>query len=128
MYNWYTVSTGNLCPNGWHVPTNAEWTTLSDYLGGTLIAGGKLKETRYNYNWINPNTGATNETGFTARPGGYRFISGEFLDKGYTSYWWSSQENSSIMAWYWRLSYSNSTLYLGYTSKGYGHSVRCLKD
>jgi uncharacterized protein (TIGR02145 family) len=69
LYNWFTVNTGKLCPTGWHVPTDFEWVTLAVYLGGENITGGKLKET-YTSHWIAPNYGATNETGFTAVPGG----------------------------------------------------------
>jgi len=79
LYNWYTVNTGLLAPEGWHVPTDAEWTTLTDYLGGEDIAGAKLKETGITH-WNRPNElETTNETGFTALPGGYRnFIGGAF--------------------------------------------------
>jgi len=79
LYTWYTViDSRNVCPDGWHVPTDTEWTTLTDYLGGTSVAGGKLKETGTTH-WTTPNTGATNETGFTALPGGYRSNNGAFL-------------------------------------------------
>jgi uncharacterized protein (TIGR02145 family) len=71
LYNWYTVNTGKLCPTGWHVPSTTEWTTLETFLGGASVAGGKLKETGTS-KWFSPNTGATNETGFTALPGGAR--------------------------------------------------------
>jgi uncharacterized protein (TIGR02145 family) len=81
LYNWYTVETGNLCPTGWHVPSDAEWTTLTDYLGGEAIAGGKLKETGTAH-WDSPNTGATDETGFTAFPGGNRTKNGPFSNLG----------------------------------------------
>lgn len=72
LYNWYAVDDRrNLAPAGWHVPTDAEWQILMDYLGGEILAGGKLKETGTSH-WASPNTGATNESGFTARPGGIR--------------------------------------------------------
>jgi len=71
MYNWYTVNTGKICPPNWHVPTDTQWETLITYLGGKIIAGGKMKETGTAH-WTSPNIGATNETGFTALPGGYR--------------------------------------------------------
>jgi uncharacterized protein (TIGR02145 family) len=70
LYNWYAVYTDKLCPTGWHVPSNSEWTTLTDHLGGAEVAGGKLKESGSSH-WASPNTGATNVTGFTALPGGY---------------------------------------------------------
>ena len=87
LYNWYTVETGNLCPTGWHVPTDAEWTELIDYLGGESVAGGKLKETGTTH-WNSPNPGATNETGFTTLPGGYRAdFNGSSGDIGNGGYW-----------------------------------------
>jgi uncharacterized protein (TIGR02145 family) len=92
LYNWYAVNMGNLCPVGWHIPTDDEWRVLSDYLGGEAIAGGKLKETGTAH-W-NPNAGATNASGFTAIPGGMRGNGGYFFDLGYNGgYWWSATEN-----------------------------------
>src|SRR5574344_648159 len=92
LYNWPAVNTGKLCPTGWHLPSDAEWTELTDYLGGTIDAGGKLKETGTieagTGLWYDPNTGATNETGFTALPGGDRRGSGTFLYIGDNGYWW----------------------------------------
>ena len=73
LYNWMAVNTGKLAPKGWHVPTNEEWTILSNYLGGDDVAGGKLKETDTTH-WNKPNVGATNETGFTALPNGVRYL------------------------------------------------------
>ncbi|MBA7544886.1 hypothetical protein ES705_37247 [subsurface metagenome] len=93
LYNWYTVEKGNLCPTGWHVPTDAEWTTLTDYLGGASVAGGKLKETGTAH-WSYPNTGATNESGFTALPGGGRSLNGTFGYVGSSGGWWSSTGSS----------------------------------
>ena len=82
LYNWYTVNTKKLCPAGWHVPNDKEWTTLRTYLGGEEIAGGKLKETGTTH-WTSPNTDATNQTGFTALPGGGRRSNGEFFGLGF---------------------------------------------
>jgi len=81
LYNWYTVNTKKLCPAGWHVPNDKEWTTLRTYLGGEEIAGGKLKETGTTH-WTSPNTDATNQTEFTALPGGGRRSNGEFFGLG----------------------------------------------
>ena len=127
MYNWYAVSTIKLCPVGWHVPTDSEWTTLTTYLGGDSIASDQLKETGLTH-WLSPNTGATNESGFTALPGGYRNYSGIFSNIRSYAYWWSSSEYSSIDTYY-------RDLYSGYrdvdrsnASKSSGFSVRCLKD
>jgi uncharacterized protein (TIGR02145 family) len=128
LYNWYTVITGNLCPTGWHVPTDAEWTTLTTYLGGESVAGGKLREVGTAH-WASPNTGATNETGFTALPGGYRYYTGTYLTIGYAGYWWSSTGSSATNAWYRYMYYYNPLVSRdGYGSKESGFSVRCLRD
>ena len=127
LYNWFTVNTGKLCPIGWHVPTDAEWTTLTDYLGGESVAGGKLKETGTTH-WLSPNTGATNETGFTALPGGYRAGSGYFNHVGSYGHWWSATEGSAGNAWGRYVGYDNSNVYGLSDSKQAGFSVRCVKD
>ena len=125
LYNWYAVNTGNLCPTGWHVPTDAEWTTLTNYLGGESIAGGKLKATTL---WNSPNTGATNSSGFTALPGGGRRYDGAYDDIGYSGLWWSSTESSTAYAWYRYMSYFFSNAYRYDSYKTSGFSVRCLSD
>ena len=128
IYNWYTVNTGKLCPSGWHVPTDAEWTTLTTWLGGESVAGGKLKETGTNH-WVSPNTGATNTSGFTALPGGGRSNSGSFDFIGIYGYWWSSTENDISSAWCRNLYYSfNSVFRYSFFYKPFGFHVRCLKD
>ncbi len=127
LYNWYTVvDSRNLCPTGWHVPSNTEWNVLvEDYLGGNGIAGGKLKEAGV-LHWQSPNTSATNETGFTALPGGYRYSIGGSL--GNHGYWWSSTESSLTFAINRIMSYSSSNATNNYYNKFIGCSVRCLKD
>lgn len=129
LYNWYTVNTGNLCPTGWHVPTDAEWTTLTTYLGGESVAGGKLKETGTAH-WHSPNTGATNESGFTALPGGIRYNTGTFNLIGDWGGWWSSTEYDAYNAWdrSLYLSYGNVLRYSSGHNKNIGVSVRCLRD
>jgi uncharacterized protein (TIGR02145 family) len=139
LYNWYAVDNNaatkvvsnggkNVCPTGWHVPSNAEWTTLTAYLGGETVAGGKLKETGTSH-WITPNTGATNETGFTALPGSYRYGSGAYDNIGIFGVWWSSTEYSTSVAWYWGMSYNNTNLSSSYNgSERSGFSVRCIRD
>jgi len=127
LYNWYAVNTGNLCPAGWHVPTDAEWTTLTTYLGGESVAGGKLKEAGYTH-WQSPNTGATNETGFTALPGGNRDLNGTFYFIGGYGYWWSSTENGTYNAWYRNMDYISSNVNRAVDYKPNGFSVRCLRD
>ena len=127
MYNWYSVNTGSLCPNGWHVPSDAEWTILTNYLEGEAIAGGKLKETGLAH-WNSPNTEASNSSGFTALPGGFRNFDGEFYNIGISGHWWSSTKinaNSSMLR---RLYYSDVKVFKGSYNKLSGLSVRCLKD
>ena len=128
LYNWYTVNTGKLCPTGWHVPSDAEWTTLVDYLGGESIAGGKLKETD-TIHWSSPNTGATNETGFTALPGSYRWPNGPFDDGiGKNGRWWSATESDVFEAWYRNMHHDNSNVDRHSHGMTLGVSVRCVRD
>jgi uncharacterized protein (TIGR02145 family) len=132
LYNWYTVdktSNGgkNVCPAGWHVPTDSEWTILSTFLGGESDAGGKLKETGTTH-WLSPNTGATNETNFTALPGGVRYNNGDFNDITIRGHWWSSTD-SPTNPWIRFTRYDQSNLARNAVSlKSYGFSVRCLRD
>jgi uncharacterized protein (TIGR02145 family) len=134
LYNWYTVNTNKLCPQGWHIPADSEWTKLTTYLGGERVAGGKLKEKGVTH-WESPNTGATNESGFTALPGGYRNYSGAFDISGSNAIyfrsngcWWSSSGQSDFSAYYRRLYNSFSDIYSSPSVKQYGYSVRCLRD
>ena len=127
MYNWYTVSTGKLCPEGWHVPTDEEWTTLTDYLGGEGVAGGKLKEAGTSH-WESPNTDATNETGFTALPGGYRSNGGQFYALESQGNWWTSSEDDNVYVWGRRMDHSDAIVDRGHSNKNFGKSVRCIKD
>jgi uncharacterized protein (TIGR02145 family) len=131
LYNWFAVNDERgLCPSGWHVPSQTEWTTLTDFLGGPLVAGGKMKESGL-IHWHSPNTGATNESGFTAVPGGLResdFGEGDFNAIGRESRWWSS---TYIHDTYTR-SFGLSTFHAEFPSTTEylraGHSVRCVKD
>jgi uncharacterized protein (TIGR02145 family) len=129
MYNWYAVNKGKLCPTGWHVPADAEWSTLTNYLGGENVAGGKLKETGTTH-WLSPNTGATNETGFTALPGGYRYIEGTFYSVGNYGLWWSGSATEFDVTYAWErfIDYSNSNVYRFDDNKELGYSVRCVRD
>ena len=142
LYNWHAVNTGKLCPTGWHVPTDAEWHQLVLFLdpdaavihdpkvtlSESLIAGGKLKETG-NLHWHSPNTGATNESGFTALPGGFRLaIKGGFWHIGDQGEWWSSTESSSGTAWGRFMYFDDAKIERGYGIKRSGYSVRCIKD
>ena len=130
LYTWYAVvDTRNVCPEGWHIPTDTEWSTLVTYLGGDAIAGGKLKESGL-VHWNSPNKGATNESGFNALPAGWRdvFTGDSFKEFGFSEYWWSSTEvypaNGSYMAIY----YHSGAIYRNNYDKKTGFSVRCLKD
>jgi uncharacterized protein (TIGR02145 family) len=134
LYNWYAVSpttngNKNVCPTGWHVPTDAEWTVLIDYLGGETFAEGKMKEVGTT-NWNTPNIGATNTSLFTALPGGYRYWGGDYGDIGNVGHWWSS---SALI----NTDNASSIDLLGYNGvadrkysyrKECGLSVRCIKD
>jgi len=133
LYNWFTTLGDTLCPTGWHVPSDAEWTTLTTYLGGVSVAGGRMKSIGTTY-WNSPNTGATNESGFSVLPGGGRYNNGSFFSIGVNAYLWSSSENSYFNDGYGRgLSYNNGNVesfgpYDGYDNKSVGYSIRCLKD
>jgi uncharacterized protein (TIGR02145 family) len=128
LYNWFAVNDSRgLAPAGWHVPSDAEWTTLTTYLGGEGVAGRKLKETGTSH-WSSSYTGGINETGFTAVPGGYCY-KGTFNGVGESGYWWSSTEYSSIYAWCRKLSYNYSKVSkFSDNFKHEGYSVRCVKD
>jgi uncharacterized protein (TIGR02145 family) len=134
LYNWYAVNdTRGLCPSGWHVPSDGEWSTLINYLdpsanGGDTwpnVAGGKLKSTT---GWNSPNEGATNESGFTGLPGGYRLANGTYNSIGNYGGWWSSTEYDSYIAWNRELYYNFSYVGRYDYSKRYGFSVRCVRD
>ena len=127
MYNWYAVNTDILCPTGWHVPTSAEWIILADYLGGVDVAGGKLKETGITH-WKTPNTGATNSSGFTALPGGYRGSSDGFKLIGEGGYWWTATEDITYGAWYIYMGFEFGSIGKFSWKKPEGYSVRCLKN
>ena len=129
IYNWFAVNEGNLCPTGWRVPTDEDWTALTTFLLGETVAGGKLKEAGTTH-WLTPNTGATNETGFTALPGGYRFrVTGTFADAGKLSYWWSSTEYQfdAAKAYYREMFNDQASIYREGAFKTAGKYVRCVK-
>jgi uncharacterized protein (TIGR02145 family) len=127
LYNWYAVNDPRgLAPKGWHVSSDAEWQILIDYLGGESIAGGKLKETG-TIRWKDPNSGATNESGFSALPGGYRYHDG-FYYMGYQAYFLTSTEYATSSAWARAINYDNSEVYRYHVNKWDGYSVRCIRD
>ena len=139
LYNWYAVETGKLCPTGWHVASDEDWTTLIYYLGGYNITGGKLKDADTTY-WRSPNKEATNESGFTAVAGGWRETNGRFGGLNFYAFWWTSTYepgpsliplNKDNQAGPWmRVIFSdqNSIKKNNCFSKRMGFSVRCIKD
>jgi len=125
LYNWYAVNDSRgLCPTGWHVPSDAEWTTLENHLGGTSVAGGAMKSTT---GWNAPNTGATNSSGFTGLPGGNRGDDGGFYAVG-DGVWWSSSAAGSGNAWFRYLNCNFAGVISYYFDQTTGLSVRCVRD
>jgi uncharacterized protein (TIGR02145 family) len=140
LYNWMAAMDGasssslnpsnvkGACPEGWHLPSKPEWDQLINYLGADTLAGGKLKETG-TLHWNSPNTGATNETGFNALPGGGVTNLGYFDYIGNYGIWWSATENDTINAWDKSLSYDYAGVYeTSEAGKMMGYSVRCVQD
>lgn len=129
LYNWYAVETGKLCPDGWRVPTDEDWTSLIDYVGEH--AGAKLKSTRTEPDahprWKSPNDVANDEYGFSAFPGGHRF-NGTFKSVGVDGWWWSASEYDALWAWPRHIYNSSSSIYRDLTLKQRGLSVRCMRD
>lgn len=125
LYNWYTVNTGNLCPNGWHVPSNGELSVLESFL--VINIGGKLKEIG-NLHWNSPNDFATNESEFTALPIGCRTNGGNFLFIGTSGYFWSSTERDFYEGRNYELYYSSGALGYSWNTKFHGFSIRCMKN
>jgi uncharacterized protein (TIGR02145 family) len=146
LYNWYAVAgiydaaslndpslRKQLAPQGWHIPSDAEWTTLTTFLGGESVAGGKMKSTGTIQAgtglWQSPNTSATNESGFTGLPAGFRFGLGTFGGIGLRGNWWSSSEYNTASAWARDLDYNLGSAGSSLASiVGIGSSVRCLRD
>jgi uncharacterized protein (TIGR02145 family) len=128
LFNWHVVNDiRGIAPESWHVPSETEWQTLIDYLGGDEIAGSKMKEAGTTH-WLSPNTGATNESGFTALPCGCRFYNSSYSNMGNATYFWSSTEYNSSRAWLWLMYYDYTGVNRDYLDKRNGFSVRCVKD
>ena len=125
LYNWETAK--KVCPSGWHLSSKDDWSVLLTYLGGELIAGDKLKEVGTNH-WHKPISAATNESGFTALPGGFRNEKGEFYVLGYNSWWWCSTEEDAERANQVFIYGHIKDVTISYIDKNYGFSVRCVKD
>jgi|WetSurMetagenome_2_1015567.scaffolds.fasta_scaffold344841_1 uncharacterized protein (TIGR02145 family) len=127
LYTWYAVTDSrNVCPSGWHVPSDNEWDTLITYLGGESVAGGKLKETGTTHWTYDP--GSTNDVGFTALPGGTRASNGTFSDIGCICYWWSATESSDTHVWTRHIHHFIGDIYNFDYYKEIGISVRCIKN
>jgi uncharacterized protein (TIGR02145 family) len=127
LYHWLTGNTGNLCPTGWHVPSDPEWTALTTFLGGESVSAGKLKQTGTTH-WAGPNTGVTNESGFTALPGGNRGIDGTFSNIGSNGCWDSATEYNTSNRYYREMHYNANDIIRGPLGKRRGISVRCIMD
>jgi uncharacterized protein (TIGR02145 family) len=139
LYQWnemlqYVTTAGvqGICPSGWHIPTDAQWTSVTSYLGGESVAGGKMKTTGTldagSGLWYSPNTGATNESGFSAVPAGIRYSNGTFSGIGYSGYWWNSTEGGPYDTWYRSMNNYYGSVDRYSVNKTYGFSVRCLRD
>jgi len=124
LYNWQAVNTGKLAPKGWRIPTKSDWETLIAFLGGEGVAGGKLKAT--GSVWASPNTGATNESGFSGLPGGCN-VNG-YVEIGLDGNYWSSTSETCNFAWFLNQYKDKSSAELACTNKNYGYSVRCIKE
>lgn len=135
LYNWYAATnSGKLCPAGWHVPTDAEWTILTSHLGGLSGAGAKMKSTELNptviYGWFGgpPGSAGTNTSGFTGLPGGVRQAAGSYDSKNINAFFWSNKSNSLSHAEYRNLTLSTPDVISSSSPKADGLSIRCLKD
>ena len=130
LYNWAAASNmNNLCPMGWHVPSNQEWTTLINFAGGSVTAGGPLKE-RDTVHWNYPNFNATNFTGFTALPGGLRHNTGGYQYLNDYGYWWTSTQGTAnpSSAYNIKMSYADEVVLQYESNQRGGFSIRCLKN
>jgi uncharacterized protein (TIGR02145 family) len=122
IYNGYAAANSKLCPVGWHVPTASEWVTLSDYLGGSTVAGGKMKTVGTEH-WNSPNTSATNESGFSGLPGGAKWGMNPCDNTSTDGYWWTRTPNI-----YKQLKYNSAELFTGNQDIHIGFSIRCVKN
>lgn len=131
LYTWYAVTDSrNICPTGWHLPTDGEWVKLIISQGGESIAGGKLKETGTTH-WYSTNSNVTNESGFTALPAGSRFYNeNEFAGIFFNGWWWSSTPDAGNLNNAWVIYVGNSEINIsnGCWQKKNGNSVRCIKN
>jgi uncharacterized protein (TIGR02145 family) len=128
LYNWFACTDArNLCPQGWHIPSDDDWTELTNYLGGDAIAGSKMKSSGTLY-WLSSNTESDNSSGFSATSGGMRHRNGTYQLIGANGQWWSSTPFNSTSAWNRLLISGNINAEIIASRKEYGFSVRCLRD
>ena len=128
LYNWYAViDPRGLAPAGWHIPSDAEWTTVEKSLGGTSVAGGKMKEAGI-LHWKTPNTGGDNSSGWVGLPGGQRSSIGYFNSVKEVGYWWTSSEGNTPLALLHIMSYADGRSLGTVSDRHIGYSVRCVKD
>lgn len=126
LYNWIAVNTGKICPKGWHVPLDSEWTFMVTSIGGELAGGDlKLEDTIV---WKSPNCNATNSTKFSALPAGYRNRDGKFYNQYTHAFFWTSSPSINNTAWYRSVGYKDAIIGSTPQSKYNGLSVRCIKD
>jgi uncharacterized protein (TIGR02145 family) len=128
LYSWNVTEGGDICPIGWHAPSDAEWVVLIDYLGGQSVAGGKMKEEGF-VHWDSPNTGATNESGFTGIATGSRHPSnGTYYSEGTKGTFWTTDTGSPSAGYMYQLRHDSEELHKSHFSRNNGFSIRCLKD
>ena len=127
LYNWHAVNSGKLCPTGWHIPSDSEWTTLINSLGGEGVAGGDMKAIGTSH-WSAPNTGATNNSGFTALPAGYLYDDSEYHSLGNVAHWWTSTQSDADAAFDRYVTFQSASATKGTYNKEVFYSCRCLKD
>jgi uncharacterized protein (TIGR02145 family) len=127
LYNWFAVSSGLLCPEGWKVPSDADWLELEDFLEGPALAGGKLKEPGTAH-WSTPNEGATDEFDFSALPGGRRNADGSFMLPGERGHWWTRSSAGAETAYIRYIGYNLASISKVNAPKRYGSSVRCIRE
>jgi uncharacterized protein (TIGR02145 family) len=141
LYNWYSVNSNKLCPIGWHVPTDEDWTILTEYLAnngygyeGSGADIGKSLASKSGWSqdptpgFVGNDQSTNNKSGFNAVPSGYRIMNGEFANIGEIDYWWTATEFNDAWSWMRHLFYQTNMVYRWYDYKQYGYSVRCIKD
>ena len=129
LYNWYAVNTKKLCPTGWAMPSSGNWAALANNLGGDTVSGGRMKEVGTAL-WQAPNTGATNQSGFSARPAGLRNLPGSFIQKGQTAIWWCADDKTLSlppMACFYHVTSTTSASIGGASPLQFGYAVRCMR-